>query len=280
MTFPKTPVPQPPVFKPRPFQEKSPAFLPFTDRETQEFLEDNSDLDDTIKMWDEKSRLRGILTARVTQVIQQARRLVEAYFDFETGKYRYIISGRKVPEKYLTLGNVRVAKAQELYMRDLTKQMIDGAISEQQWYNAMRRAMKDQYRASYIASIGGIENYTASEISKFGWRVRPQYRWLDNFLLEIQSGKQPKNGFAVLRAGMYARAGNGIYQNNLLNIAIESGKKEARRILGKNENHCHDDGDRPGCVELAKLGWVPINKAVPLGEAACYSNDLCSWEFR
>jgi len=280
MTFPQTPVPQPPVFKPRPFQQKSPPFLPYTDKETQEFLEDTSDLDDTIKLWDTKAKLTGILTARMIDVVQQARQLAEVYFDFTTGRYKYIRAGRRIPDKYINSANVRLAKSQELAFRDLTKQLIDGEISDQQWYNSMRKMMKDQYRASYIASIGGVENYTRSEISKFGWRVRPQYRWLDNFLIELQNGKQPKDGRAVIRAGMYARAGNAIYQNNLLRIAEQNGMTMARRVLGVTDQHCHDSGDRPGCVELAAKGFVPIGQAVEIGSASCYSNCLCSFEFR
>jgi hypothetical protein len=165
-------------------------------------------------------------------------------------------------------------------MRGITQQLVNGEISQDQWYRAMRKAMKDQYRASWIASIGGIENYNRGEAARMGWAVRPQYRWLDNFLLEIQSGKQPLNGFAIRRAGMYARAGNVIYQNNLVRIAEQNGKREVRRVLGENESHCHETLDRPGCVELAAKGFVPMPQFVPLGDAACYSHCLCSVEFR
>lgn len=37
--------------------------LPVSDRDTQSFLEDVSDLDDTIQMWDRSSGIRGLLEA-------------------------------------------------------------------------------------------------------------------------------------------------------------------------------------------------------------------------
>jgi len=109
--------------------------------------------------------------------------------------------------------------------------------------------------------------------------MRPHYRWLDNFLAEIESGAQPLNGFAVVRAGMYARAANAIYENERMRVAEDAGYREARRVLGPNEEHCIDSS-RPGCVELFQLGWVPIADMVPIGEATCLSHCLCGLEFR
>jgi len=321
--------------------------MPAFEEETREFLEDISDLQDTIDLWDKYSGLVGFLDATVTGIRHQhygpgphpsgspqdvhgggdedfsdaefegvfeevsqidkvegyqqwpelldakgiagtgfnlrthARNPVEAYFDFEEGVYRYIKSGRKVPDYRLALGGLRVAKAQERAMRELTVRLANGEISQQYWYDQMRLMMKNQYRAHYIASIGGVGNYDRSEISRFGWRMRPQYRWLDNFLLQIQNGTQPLNAFAIRRAGMYARAGNGIYQNERLRIAERNGMTEARRVLGVTDDHCHPDKKgRPGCVELAAMGFVPIGQAVPIGDASCFSNCLCKFSFR
>ena len=280
MTFPN-PFPPANLLRPsRLFRLGDDPLLPFTDNETQDFLEDNSDLKDTIKLWDSKSGYKGMLEARNKSVVQQAATIWDVIFDLSAGRYRYLKNGRFISADQIRIANLRVAKAQEMYMSDLTQQLIDGQITERQWYLSMRKAMKDEYRASWIASIGGIENYSRSEVSKFGWAVRPQYRWLDNFLLEIQSGKQPLNAFAKRRARMYARAANGIYQNNILRIAKEHGLREARRILGETENHCHDSRQRPGCIELARLGYVPIDQVVEINSATCLSNCRCSFSFR
>jgi len=209
-----------------------------------------------------------------------ARRLAEIFFDQATGTWRYVVAGRRVPDFRIKMGVQRVANAVQRDLRDLTGRLVNGEISRQQWYDAMRSTMKQEYRAAYLASIGGLENYDRSEISKFGWRMRPHYRWLDNFLAEIESGKQPLNGFAVVRAGMYGRAANGIYQNERMRVAAEAGFFEARRKLGPNEEHCESTLNRPGCVELADMGWMPIAEMIPIGEATCLSHCLCEMEFR
>lgn len=278
-----------PKFLPRrPFAGTVQFVMPYSETVTLEFLEDNSDLDDTIRLWNEKAGVYGVLQAdftgmraNVANFPKNARNPVSSFFNFISGVYRYLISGRKVPVKRLALGASRMANAQAQAMRALTVRLVNGEISQQVWYDQMRKMMKDQYRASWIASIGGVGNYDRSQVSFFGWAVRPQYRWLDNFLMEINSGKQPLNAFAIRRAGMYARAGNAIYQNNIFRIAERNGKTMARRILGVTDAHCHPDKKgRPGCVELAKLGFVPMAQAVPIGDASCFSNCLCSWRFK
>ena len=290
MTLPLSPLPALPVFLPRrPYAGQVQFVLPYTQQETVEFLEDNSDLEDSLMLWEAKSGVRGLLNATLTGMkhMQQNtvkfhsnRSLVETFFDFAQGIYRYLIFGRKVPTSRVRLGVLRVSRAQSDAMRQLTIRLVNGEVSQEYWYKSMRKLMKDQYRASYIASIGGVDNYTRSEVSRFGWKVRPHYRWLDNFLMELNTGKQPMNGFAVSRSGMYARAGNGIYQGSLFSIAERNGMTMAKRVLSANDDHCHDGATRPGCVEQAARGFVPMSQAVQIGGCQCYSNCLCVWSFK
>lgn len=285
MTLPN-PLPQVPGLPPRRrYTDGDNVHIrPLTEDELQDYLEDTDDLQETVDLWDKYSGIPGLLNTRpITEVQQQARRLAEIFFDTETGVWRYVIAGRRVPDFRIKMGVQRVANAVQRDLRDLTGRLVNGEISRQQWYDAMRATMKHEYRAAYLASIGGLENYDRSEISKFGWRMRPHYRWLNNFLAELESGKQGLNGFAVVRAGMYARAANAIYENERMRVAREAGYTEARRVLGPNESHCTDEGGtaiRPGCIELAGLGWVSISEMTPLGEALCLSNCLCGLEFR
>jgi len=221
------------------------------------------------------------LDAKIRRGIkQQAYTPVETYFDVVDGVWRYVGSNYRVPASRVRLGVLRLSRYSERQFRELTVQLVNGEINRERWYATMRKAMKDEYRAAYLASIGGIENYTRSEISKFGWRMRPHYRWLNNFLDQLNTGQQALNGRAVIRAGMYGRAVNGVYQNELFRIATENGMREGLRVLGRNESHCHDSINRPGCIELAAMGWVPLDEAVPIGEATCYSNCLCHYIFR
>jgi len=282
MTFPNNSLPQVPALLPRRlYQGDEEHVPPLTEEELREFLENTDDLQDTIDLWNRVSGVPGVLdTGEPIEIRQQARKLAEIFFDEEAGVWKYVVAGRRVPESRMRLGVLRMSKSLQTDMRALTADLVSGTISRQQWYTTMREAMKNEYRAAYLAAIGGTKNYTRSEISKFGWRMRPHYRWLNNFLDQLESGKQALNGFAVMRAGMYARAANAIYQNERMRVAQENGFRQAHRVLGPNENHCEDSASRPGCIELADLGWIPIGEMPEIGEASCLSHCLCELEFR
>lgn len=281
------PLPELPKLLPeRPYRGvMQPYVSPMTESEIQEYLEDMGDIQRTLDLWNRVSRLSGILEGTVREsdplkVKQQASRLVDIYYDHSIGFWRYVKSGYRIYPSRVRLGVLRISKFSERAMRELTRQLVNGEISREAWYRAMSQMMKDEYRAAYLASIGGLQNYTRSEISKFGWRMRPHYRWLNNFLEELNSGKQPLNGFAIVRAGMYGRAANAIFWNQNMRIAEEDGFDEVRRILGPNENHCEETVATPGCPELAAEGWVDMYDYVPIGGATCLSNCLCTLEFR
>lgn len=256
---------------------------PLSDDEIQHELSDE-DYTPSVQLWNNRAGVHGLLQAKVQAgsetAVHHARVKAEVYWDDEEGVFRYVLSGRRVPVDRVALGTLRVSRAQEQAMRDLTQMLVNGQISKSQWYKQMRALMRDQYRAAWIASIGGEGNYNRRQRALFGRAVAPQYRWLNNFLDQLNSGAQPLNGFAVVRAGMYARAGNAVYQNNLLAVAQANGFKYARRVLSPNENHCHDSHTHHGCIELAAKGWVPINEMVPIGEATCIVHCLCKYRFR
>jgi hypothetical protein len=148
------------------------------------------------------------------------------------------------------------------------------------WYEEMRSLMSALYRTMFILSIGGFlfEDDTARNL--FYLLVLPQFGRLDNFEHQLETGVQALDGRAMNRAGLYGSYGNGLWQNIGLDRSRRKGLTEARRILGLNEDHCRDSGDRPGCWELWKRGWVPINEMVPISGATCYSNCLCHIKYR
>lgn len=258
---------------------------PLTDDELLAELMTADDVMDSVELWDRASRLVGYLSGAPvntdTTLVQHAKdKQVEYYYDFTKGIYRYVVGGRKVPDSRLAGGLIRVSNSSRQALKDLTQRLVDGEISKDYWYRQMRKQLKDEYRASWIASIGGVDNYDRSQAAKFGRASAPQYRWLNNFLDQMNSGEQLMNGSAVQRAGMYSRAGNGMFRNNQLRIAANNGMTKARRRLGVTDNHCHNGKNRYGCVELANMGWQDINLIAQIGDASCYSHCLCSYEFK
>ncbi len=232
-----------------------------------------ADYDNARRLWDEHSGAKGLLDKHVGN---------RGGFVYDPAKERYIRlrSGREVTDKELALYVRRVSNSARDQMKKETQQFIAGTIIFAVWYSRMRSLMKSLYYTVWLTSIGGFLFDDATQRALFYAFILSQFNWLDNFVLQVNTGKQALDGIAVTRAGLYGAYGNGAYQNVLLSSRQQRGWREGRRLLGENENHCHDSKERPGCIELALLGWTPIERITPIGEATCYSNCLCRFEFR
>lgn len=239
-------------------------------------------------LWDKHSGASGLLDGRGYRYNAQTRRYTRA-------------NGTRVTDAQLR-GHVRRVTVQtELEMKKNTQQLIAGTIMLAVWYSRMRDLMAALYRTIFVLSIGGWAFEDDTQRNLFYLWTLLQFQRMDNFYLQLQQsvrlpavppgalppgsgqrvpGVQPLDGSAMNRAGMYGDWGNAFWQNLLLEQAIQTGKKEAKRVLGDNENHCHDDGERQGCVELSEMGWLPIAQVVPLGDAVCYSRCHCRIIYR
>jgi hypothetical protein len=218
-------------------------------------------------LWDTSSGAAGLLDGRNG-------------FTYNPATGRYMRGRARVSDSQLR-GYVRnVSVEAEKEMKKTTQQLIAGIIIAAVWYDRMHSLMEALYRTIWLLSIGGFAFDDDRQRNAFYLFVLLQFNWLGNFYYQIRNGAQPLNGLAMNRAGLYASYGNGLWQNVQLEQKIREGKREARRILGSNENHCHDDGNRRGCIELAAVGWQPIGQMVPIGSTTCYTNCLCRIIYR
>jgi len=220
-------------------------------------------------LWDGYSGATGLLDARNG-------------YKYSPITTRYSQNGTRVTDKQLRQYVNNISTQASLEMRKNTQQLIAGIIIASVWYSRMQNLMETLYRTIWLVSIGGFLFDDDLQRNLFYLFVLSQFRWLDNFYTQILSELQPLDGRAIERAGMYGTYGNGLFQNILLNNALAEGKTQARRVLGKNENHCTDnkDGSRRGCIELAKEGWVNIRSMIPIGDAVCYSHCHCHILYR
>jgi hypothetical protein len=165
--------------------------------------------------------------------------------------------------------------------------------------------MKALYRSIFTVWLGGEIFYDQNERNAFYLFTLIQFSRLDIFTRQLDSGETTFNGRIIGRAGMYGDWGKAEYQNLRLERAkteditdgmlfapaeivttIEGMPKkkkkptQGRRVLGHNENHCRNSLTRPGCVEMAELGWMPIKQIVPIGEGTCLSSCNCHLEFK
>jgi hypothetical protein len=229
-----------------------------------------------LDLWDRYSGVPGLLNASPAS---NGRQFGYVY-DPDTEHYTNTATSRTVTDQQLRRAVFKVSNEASLRMKKSTQQLIAGVILLAAWYEAMRSLMAALYRAIFLLSIGGFlfEDDVARNL--FYLLALPQFGRLDNFERQLETGAQKLDGRAMNRAGLYGSYGNALWQNIGLDRAKTRGKMEARRALGLTETHCHDEGDRPGCWELWKKGWMPIGEMVPIGDAACYSHCQCYIKYR
>jgi len=251
--------------------------------ETRNFLTHTNDADFALaqEMWGTSTHLNGLLTARrVTSSPPLKPKGERDYtYDPNTGMYRDMVSGRLVTENTMRRAVMKLSVEAQKRLRQETQQMMAGTIMFIVWYSRSRSILKALYNTIWALGIGGFLFDDQTQRDLFYAFLLLQFQRFDNFTTYLD--REPFfDGHVLARAGAYGKHGNSLFQNAKLEQAIMVGHTEARRVLGENENHCHDGVERPGCVELAAKGWMPIQQMTPFGDAQCYDNCLCTVETR
>lgn len=172
----------------------------------------------------------------------------------------------------------RFAQGVQSRLRDLTNQMLTNQIGAQQWYDESARLLKLSYRATADVSRGGGE-MTEEDRKRWLALALTLLLLLNRAAEDINRRIFPMDGRLSAYIGSLGAANNGLYENWRLTMAKNLGYTEGMRKLTPAD-HCHNSSDRPGCVELAALGWVPIEKVVWLGAATCRRHCKCEMHFR
>jgi hypothetical protein len=163
----------------------------------------------------------------------------------------------------------------------LSERLQSGSLSITEWRAGMAEQIKIIQTSEAALARGGWVQMTQSDWGWVGSQVKAQYKYLDNFARQIANGEQPLNGRFLQRAKMYAQAGRAMFQEfRRRYMRIYKGATEERRVLGVAE-HC-TEGKRPGCVEQAALGFLPVGskELVPIGGCTCLTACHCFWEAR
>lgn len=111
-------------------------------------------------------------------------------------------------------------------------------------------------------------NSGASILQKIGDAISREFKFFERFAKQAQTGKN-----TPARAGMYAEAGRGTFEDVRGDVAKAAGKTEERRVLGVAD-HCSD------CVVEAAKGWQPIGSLRAIGDSLCKTNCHCRFEYR
>ena len=219
-----------------------------------------------IDLWDAKSGYRGVLTNGSAQMSAD-------------GTYRYKLGASPIAQSVRT-GVIRMSNSVRTDIRATTTSMVNGEISQNDWYECMKKIILILLLAAWLAGIGGIFHYYPSDVNVFSRIFDPQNRWLDNFADQLNAKSIKMDGRIISRATSYGRASYVAFQAAQMEAARGVGLRQARRVLGENENHCVTEDEVEGCIELAQMGFMDIDLITPIGQSPCDGNCLCHYEFR
>jgi hypothetical protein len=188
-------------------------------------------------------------------------------------RYRDPATGRFISRDRVRLEVDRIIEASQRRVLDATQSMRAGTIDVGEWDAVMRQEIKRTQLSTEALLRGGWQQMTPADFGRVGAAVRKQYKFLDNFIAEIRSGKQIADGTLFNRAKMYPASARVQFHENQTAMLDALGYTEERNVLHPAE-HC------VGCLDMSALGWVPIGTLVPIGERDCVGNDRCSVRYR
>jgi hypothetical protein len=228
-----------------------------------------SQIGEVVSLWDQFSGMPGMLHAN--------------RYRFERGKFYNRTSGKELDPNILRAGVDKISQQVSLEMRKKTQQLIAGTVIFAVWYRSVRNMMRVLYRTVWLLSIGGLLFDDDLERNAFYLFVISQFNFFENLAFRIYVNDLPRNGQLLNYVGQYGIYGRSMWENLKLRTASQYGQALGRRVLGYNDNHCiskktSPGQDRPGCVELARQGWIPAQDIVPIGMTICGNQCHCHIE--
>jgi hypothetical protein len=157
-------------------------------------------------------------------------------------------------------------------LTDIHNQVLNDA----QWQNTVWPHVEWLHTASYALGKGGFHSMTDEDRAKLQEILDFQREKLQGFKGDRLSMSEPQQLARILK---YAQSAYGSFKAGEHQSAIAQGMTEAKRILDPQAESC------PGCIELAGMGWVGINKIQLPGQSepvpcSCLGNCRCHLVFR
>jgi hypothetical protein len=190
------------------------------------------------------------------------------YRDTSTGRYISAQSVRRDVARMADTAGRDVA-------RQLTEALRDRRISLAEWQTGMARAVKNVNYAAVAVASGGVNNMTAVERGRAGAIIKEQYKYLRGFAKDIETGKQPLDGRALVRAEMYMDAVKGSFHEQKRAGFAESHAGAVVMV----RSHRHKRDSCRSCVGLDGK-WFTMNSPeyIPVGRRECNVNCGCTEE--
>jgi hypothetical protein len=152
---------------------------------------------------------------------------------------------------------------------DLTRLLQDGRVGLRDWQTMMAQEIKDVHTANAVLARGGWENMTERDWGRVGHIIRDEYGHLRGWAVDLQTGRAPLDGRAVMRAEQYTQAGRGTFEEVKRYAARDAGLLWEYNVLEPTAAHCD------GCLEADAMGVRPVGEIPAIGSRDCRANDRC-----
>lgn len=148
----------------------------------------------------------------------------------------------------------------------------DGPLTLSAFVLGARATIKAAHLAATAAAAGGFRNLTPADAGRLGGKLKGLYGALTDLEFQYRSD-QISAAMLAARVASLVRGAMGTFENAVRDRAKAAGAKYAKRELGFVEQHCAE------CLDLAGLGFLPIDEVRPIGDCLCGGNCACSLTF-
>lgn len=192
-------------------------------------------------------------------------------YDEKSARYRDE-RGRFVSEKQVRATVEKTVSTLEDNLRGLARNLHAGKINLAEFQIQAAEKIKSAHIVATAIGKGGREQLTPSDWGKLGSTIREQYKFLNNFVREIEAGRLSPAQIEH-RASLYAKAPRSNFFKNEKTAKLAAGFAFAKRILNAAES-CSE------CAAWASKGFIPIEEQPEIGSLVCKSFCKCAFEYK
>lgn len=207
--------------------------------------------------------------------------MAKVTFDFNDSNAElsgYKIGGRDIEAIRVKGASDAIAREAQANIGLLADRLQRGEIDAAEFYSAMQREVKFVHMTEYALARGGIDRVIPDDWARcqdiidrqFGG-VEGRFPGLRAFAEDVANGRYGNAGElqeqVLDRAGMYASAGRGTYENERVELAKENGRTRAMRIAGAAD-HCDVCSAEDGIER-------DIDDVVAIGDSGCGARCCC-----
>lgn len=193
----------------------------------------------------------------------------EWLWDGRIGRYRYKDTGRLAPRSAIDSLSRRYIQKIEAESIASVDDLLGGKIGFDRWQREQLERIKTVHAQQVMLGSGGYDRTSPEQFLELGRDLKnnhyPRFR---AFAIEMSEGRLSAAQIKA-RLKQYYQASNSSYSKGNIASQVRSGIRLGRRELGGCGVSCAE------CIGYAGLGWLPLEKIVPIGVACSCGGNCC-----